>query len=333
LKASYVPVPDATQLDSIAYLNLTEIVRYKRIIERHTSKYEQIDTAAADRKFFEGNLSHSIQLKLQGDRKRDNAIYRIAASSISASVEDLISILIDKFNLAGPSSKEDRRTFGQKLRLIESRIESSAPPSFDKEFFRRFNDFILYLRNSSTHKSTMLLDIEKFKAELSTKLTFPFIEFYNDIVYPLLADGDFADRPMKIKRLLGSDIDAHDVFYFGLDGDNTGSILEELFLSACDEVTFKRMSSSITKAINEIVRFVKANFLNSDIVFYAGDDILFKGCFSEVGIHTLQQMYQNITSGMTCSIGYGKSFQEVYLALKLAKAEPGKNSIVGVELV
>ncbi len=83
LKASYVRVPKATQLDSIAYLNLTEIVRYKQIIQAHTDKYEQIDRIAADKKFFEGNLSHSIQLKLLGDKKQDNAVYRIAASTLS----------------------------------------------------------------------------------------------------------------------------------------------------------------------------------------------------------------------------------------------------------
>ncbi len=39
LRASYIPVPDATQLDSIAYLNLAEIIRYKRLIQQHTNKY------------------------------------------------------------------------------------------------------------------------------------------------------------------------------------------------------------------------------------------------------------------------------------------------------
>src|ERR1017187_9346755 len=124
LKASYVTVPEATQLDSIAYLNLTEVLRYKQIIKKYTNKYEQIDRIAADRNFFEGNLSHSIRLKLLGDREGDNAIYRIAASSVSASVEDLINILIDKFI---PSNKDDRRTLGSKLTLIESEIKKISP--------------------------------------------------------------------------------------------------------------------------------------------------------------------------------------------------------------
>jgi hypothetical protein len=63
LQASYVPVPDATQLDSIAYLSLAEIVRYKKMIEKSSKKYVQIDTDTSDKNFFAGNLAHSVQLK------------------------------------------------------------------------------------------------------------------------------------------------------------------------------------------------------------------------------------------------------------------------------
>ena|SRR5947209_1363920 len=74
------------------------------------------------------------------------------------------------------------------------------------------------------------------------------------------------------------------------------------------------------------------NLGQSTIVFAAGDDILFKAEFDESTLQELKQIYQQKTSGLTCSIEYGKSFREVYLALKLAKLESGKNSIVGVEL-
>jgi hypothetical protein len=36
LLSCYSPVPDSTRLDSIAYLNLSEMVRYRKIIESHT---------------------------------------------------------------------------------------------------------------------------------------------------------------------------------------------------------------------------------------------------------------------------------------------------------
>ena len=44
------------------------------------------------------------------------------------------------------------------------------------------------------------------------------------------------------------------------------------------------------------------------------------------------QGYVVLSVNYRSGIGYGRSFREVYLALKLAKTEPGKNSIVGIEL-
>jgi minimal CRISPR polymerase domain len=339
LQTSYVPLPRATQLDSIAYLSLVELVRYKKIIQSKTEKYAQIDTVASDKKFFEGNLTHSIQLKLQGDRKKDNAIYRIVASSIAASVEDLITLLINKFSLTTNSTSESHMTFGHKIRRIESALAGEIPNDFDFEFFKKFNDFMLYLRNSSTHKSTTLADIERFKADLSVKMSFPFIEFYADIIYPLFNSGNYTEPPKKMKKLSGSDITPEATYYFGLDGDNTGLMLEELFMSACDDTTFQNTSKTIIGAIEDIKTHICKK--EGKIIFAAGDNILFKAEIDEPTLRMLQQIYHSKTasltyslgSGLTCSIGYGKSLREVYLALKLAKLEPGKNSIVGIEFV
>lgn len=334
LKSSYIPAPDSTQLDNIAYLNLVEVVRYKRIIETHTQNYFDIDPDSSDEEFFRNNLIHSIQLKLRGDRqnKTDRAIYRIASSSISASVEDLVRILIDKFVMPDSLSGADRKTFGQKLRIIRAKIEREVPPHFDLEFFRRFNDFMLYLRNSTTHKGKLLTDVEKFKADLSVKMSLPFIEFYTNIVYPQLARDEQGKSPRRIRKLTHPSLSPNDTFYFGLDGDDTGTILEEFLLYSRNETMVRRLSKSVEAAIREIVKLIRKHHPDSSVIFAAGDDLLFRGCFAEDALREMQGMYQDITSGLTCSIGYGRSFKEVYLALKLAKAEPGKNSIVGIEI-
>ena len=332
LRSCYIPVPDSTKLDTIAYLNLSEVVRYKKIIEIHTDKYVAIDSESSDPEFFKDNLGHSIQLKLQGDKSKDNAIYRIAASSISASVEDLIRLLVSKYILADSPDGVDRKTLGQKLKIIQAKIEKDLPSDFDAEFFSKFNDFILYLRNSSTHKGKLLTDLEKFKAELSVKMAFPFIEFYTDIVHPLLSNDELSQKPKQMKRLSYTDVAAEETLYYGLDGDDTGKILEELFLASSDEVSFRKLSKDVTKAISTISKFVSDEFGKNSIVFNAGDDILFKGNLQEEMLLEIQAMYSRIAPGLTCSIGYGRSFQEVYLALKLAKTQPGKNSIIGIEL-
>ena len=93
------------------------------------------------------------------------------------------------------------------------------------------------------------------------------------------------------------------------------------------------MSKSIKDAISEIAKFICEKHKKSTIIFDAGDDLLFKGKFVEEDLKRMQEIYYKTTSGLTCSIGYGRSCQEVYLALKLAKTQPGKNSVVGIQLI
>lgn len=308
------------------------MVRYKRIVDAFTEKYSAIDPYISDRKFFQDNLLHSINLKFSGDRKRDNAIYRIAASSISASIEDLIGLLLTKFVFSGQFEKLDRRTLGNKLDEIYSRVEKSAPSDFDLEFFKKFNDFMKYLRNSTTHKGRLLTDLERFKADLSIKLSFPFIELYTDLIFPMLSQNNEIQKPKQIKILSEDNFNPKDIFYYGLDGDDTGMILEELFIANSDQEKFHKLSKSVKDATSEIVKFIKEKSRKSVVVFEAGDDILFRGIFTEQELKKMQEIYYTITSGLTCSIGYGKSFQEVYLALKLAKTKAGKNTVVGIQL-
>lgn len=334
LLSSYISTPNSADIDTIAYLNLSEIVRYKKIIDNNTNKYIAIDQKNADFNFFKDNLIQSVKLKLQGDIKQDNAIYRIAASSISSSIEDLISLLINKF-IYERSSPVEKATLGYKLKQISLKIESNPPEDFDIEFFKKFNDFMLYLRNSTTHKGKLLTDSERFKADLALKMSFSFIEFYIDVIYPILLSDNSSDpviqHPKKVNIITLSDINQSEILYYGLDGDNTGQALEELFVNSTSEDKFKKISESIVKAINEISKFIRSNPKNS-VIFAAGDDLLFKGYMDEDMLKNIQKMYESTTSGLTCSIGYGRSFQEVYLALKLAKTQPGKNSIIGIKI-
>ncbi|MEA5507984.1 hypothetical protein VB735_33865 [Halotia wernerae UHCC 0503] len=123
LLASYVPAPDTTKLDDIAYLGLAEVARYKRIIELQTQSFRNIDNNAADENFFRDNLIHSIQLKLQGDKKRDNTVYRIAVASLSASIEDLITLMISKYHLYSSPDEVYKKTLGKKIEAIEQKLK------------------------------------------------------------------------------------------------------------------------------------------------------------------------------------------------------------------
>lgn len=330
LAAAYRPAPESVQLDRIAYLNLAEVVRYKRIVDQHTERYSNISPNSADNEFFRTNLLHSVELKLSGDRKDhlDKAVYRIASTAVAASLEDLIRVMLERYG----TTDSTEGTFGQNLQKLAKRVRVSAPADFDYDFLNRFNDFMLYLRNSTTHKGRLLTEVEKFKAELSVKMAFPFIQFYTDIVHNVLNTDSDVLPPKKIRRFRPDEPTGGAELYFGLDGDNTGTILEELFCSSSDERRFRQLSRTITDAIHAIADDVIKAAGKESIVFEAGDDLLFKGRFSRKTLVEYQRKYAEMTN-LSCSIGYGRTFQEVYLALKYAKTEPGKGGIVGIEIV
>ena len=224
LLKSYSRPPDSTMLDKIAYLNLSEIFRYKKIINTTTTKYQNIDRNNSDEPFFRGNLIESIRLKLDGDKRKDNAVYSIAASTISRSVEELLSQLIRKY-----IGNVGKKTLGQKIQVINQRVKRIHDKEFDLEFFHMFNEFMLYLRNSTTHKGQILSDIEKFKAELSVKMSFPYIDFYTDIVHPILSQNNENRSPQRIEVIDVNEMQEDIILYYGLDGDDTGRIFRKDF--------------------------------------------------------------------------------------------------------
>ncbi|MBX7227963.1 MAG: hypothetical protein K1X55_18160 [Chitinophagales bacterium] len=98
LSQSYISAPKSSYIDNIAYLSLSKIERYNKIIEEHTKKYKNIIGERADVDFFKNNLKESIRIKLEGDQRQENTVYRIASASIPLSAEDLVSRMIEKFS-------------------------------------------------------------------------------------------------------------------------------------------------------------------------------------------------------------------------------------------
>ncbi len=330
LAPSYVAAPNSTHLDSLAYINLAEMVRYRRRIASETDRYQQINPIQADPTFFRDNLLHSVKFKLLADRDRDNALYRIAAAAVSVSIDGMLELLVRKLDNGRDDPKDSGLTLGQKLTKIRKVIERQPESGFDLEFLEKFSAFVLYLRNSATHKGRLLTDSEGFKAELSVLLSLPFVRYYTEIVHPLVAPVDTPSAP--VRRLLLAPIPPDETFYFGLDGDDTGKVFEDLFLVAGDEQQLQKASNAVSEAIGMVAGRIKQITSEQAIIYQAGDDILFKGQFTQHQLEELHDMYETSTSGMTCCIGYGRSLRDAFLALKLAKTSPGKNSIIGVEL-
>lgn len=326
LEKSYIQVPESKKLDSLAYLDLSEIKRYKSKIDELGRKFKKISPYTADIKFFEENLAHSIDLKLRGDKTKNNTMYRIASASVASSAEELINLILEKKG----ETEYYEKTLGHKLTLLYEIIEREDR-NIDLKFLKKFNDFMLFLRNTTTHKSSqnLLSDIEKFKAELSMTMSLEFIEFYTDIVYPSLEELTL-DNAKEVITYITKPLEDEE-YYFGIDGDSTGACLEDLLVEEKKD-ELKIVSKNITNALNKMENYIKKVSKNNEIIFKTGDDMLVKGKLSFNDLVEIKQIYKDKTEILTCSIGFGKTSKDAYMALKLAKANPQKNMIKGIYL-
>lgn len=326
LMQAYKKAPDSSNVDCITYLGFSEMVRYGDIIKKLSNKYSAINPHK-DVTLFQENLKSSIKIKHAADNLDNNAHHRISAASIATSIDDLIGQFLDSIKVQSKGL-----TLGAKIKAIRANVIENAGDEFDLAFFDDFNSLLLRLRNSTTHMDKSLSTIEKFKADLSLKIVFPFIEYYTDVVYPLL--NCIEHKPIiGIKILSASELHSDTTWYYGLDGDDTGKKLEELFLNSTVENSFSEFSKLVSKATDNIATNIKKESnLKGPIIFNAGDDLLFKGSFTFAELEKFQEQYKGETKGHTCSIGFGKTFQEVYIALKIAKSQPGKEAIVGIEI-
>lgn len=139
LKKTYLQVPESHKLDSLAYLDLSEMKRYKFKIEELGKKFEKISPRTADINFFEENLSHSIEFKLKGDKTRNNTLYRISSASVASSAEELINLILERKG----NDNYHSNTFGQKLNMLLDIIKKEDR-DIDLEFLEKFNEFIVF---------------------------------------------------------------------------------------------------------------------------------------------------------------------------------------------
>lgn len=325
LKEHYKKMIHSKMIDELAYLNLTEIIRYKEKVNELSLIYAELDNRLTDDTFFKENLLNAILLKIKNDNGpvADNTLYRISSTAIASSLEDLI----DRFLLDYGIDEIEHKTLGNKIHTLQDQIKETASPEFDSKFLDKFNEFMLYLRNSTTHKALTVSDSEKFKAALSMQMSLVFLDYYSKIVYKELKKIENNNAEIKIKEILPNESEER---FFGLDGDNTGQALESLLQSNQGERELSEFSNRVKKAKDAVVHYIKTS-TKGKVIFAEGDDILFKGNFSMNDLVKMKGIYFEKSGGMTCSLAYGNDFKEVLFSMKLAKME--KNTIKGISII
>lgn len=331
----YKKFEQSKEIDNLAYLNLTEIIRYKEKVDNLSKIFKQMNKNLQDNYFFINNLLNSIQLKLQNDNSKensfDNTLYRISSTAFSSSIENLIDRIsvecnIDKINNKNKPFEE--ATLGEKIDAIKNKLLDNVSENFDFMFLEKFNKFMLYLRNSTVHRALNTSESEKFKASLSLQMSLVFLEYYSTVVYNELKK---IEKKSEIKKATILPLNNNsEKYYYGLDGDNTGKSLETLLLNNPSEKEIKKFSKNIKTAKDQIVKYIN-NSGKGHIIFAEGDDILFYGNFSMDELTNMKNIYYHHSGNMTCSIAYGKKFNEVLYSMKIAKIE--RNSIKGITFI
>lgn len=108
-------------------------------------------------------------------------------------------------------------------------------------------------------------------------------------------------------------------YIYGIDGDKIGEKIEALFIQN-NLYKIEKFSKKVTEAMDEIREWIENE--KGEIIFCSGDSILFVGNFEEEWCRLVLKRFAELT-GCTASMGIGGSPQEVYLGLKLAKANGG----------
>lgn len=326
LRLAYIELPDPALLDSVAPAWLTEVRRFNvKAREAARSLVAICGTNTAARIGFEGDIQNAVHSWFSGEKHRDGAALGGAVRHVGRAFEDLIRGVYESL------SKNSKRpkTLNDMLDQICTRLNQVAP-DYEPQLLEEVSQLLRRLRNASTHEQTSP-EFGRIRARLSTELLLATSDYFRILNAKGLLKHPITTSAVENKCAIEGK--AGERYYFGLDGDDTGKELERLFQGAFDEESFSRFSTAVDSAIQAVSEKLKLHPINGEVLFCSGDDILFKGVYDVDALEDLRSTYARLSGGRTCSVGFGRTTKEAYVAMKMAKATPGKDSVIGVELI
>jgi len=330
-RKSYMELWDTSILDNIAPAWLTEVRRFNASARTAAKTMVSICGADAARRIgFESDIENAVMAWFRGAKLNDGAALGGAVRHVGRAFEDLVQGVYEVL-FSQTAGGKSTKTLNEMLIAICSRLRGHAP-HLEPQLLDDIANLLRRLRNASTHERTSP-DFGKIRARLSTELLLA----TSDYLSILHRDGYLSWRIIEqgAKKEIRYDAqgDEGSTYYFGLDGDDTGKELERLFQQNLDADSFSEFSRAVEFAITAVTKEIQESAINGQILFSAGDDILFEGVYHANAIENLRVIYSQLTKGRTCSIGFGRTLKEAYIALKLAKASPGKDTVRGVTIL
>lgn len=331
LKTAYTPLPAPSRLDRVAPVWLTDVRRFHDKAERAAEVFERIANASPKHPHgaFLNDIRHAIDDWFRGERAssqgRDNeyiANLDGAIRSLGIAFESLVNAVYLRLELGKP-----KKILSAKLNDIRDHLAFSAP-DYDTKLFEASTRLLRELRNSSVHDHQSA-EFARVRVRLASELLFSVTDLFgiaykNGFLTPASSTIKSDTAPCAMGGTAG------ETYFFGLDGDDTGRILEQLFQEDQQADEFKEFSRRISCAMKAVSKEAKKPPFNANIVFQSGDDLLFRGTYDADALEHLRGIYRRVSGNQTCSVGFGRTPKEAYIALKMAKARPGKDSVMGI---
>jgi hypothetical protein len=331
-KLSYKKFPPIRDFDEFGKLNYTEVLRYRRsvssLMEHLASSIDALVSPKIDITYLQTSFLSGVNSRLLGESKGDFHDYQNSIYSFSHSMEELTNIIIT--TLKGSEVKD--RSLGNKLEELRSLLGDKPKYFVNENILENLTHLIAEIRNKNAHPgndpgSNETIEIQSY---LSSYLAFTFLKFTIRVLSDFVDNSGNLLNVEVIDNLSAQELDIE--LYFGFDGDATGKYLEIAFGELLqDEEEVLRRSKSISEAVKQLKRMICRETKNGkSVIFAEGDNVLFKAKYNLDLLRNIQEKYTEIT-GLSSSIGFGKTLKEATIAMRLAKARKG-NSIVGVAL-
>jgi hypothetical protein len=326
ISIEYRKFPPIGEFDTFGKLNYTEVLRHRSIIGDLIGGLTSLLPSDLDLEHLRESLLSGINSRLIGEVTEESYSYRHSIFASSAGIEELANIILTIVKNANLENK----TLGQKLNEVRE-IFSENPKYFvNTETLEYLTKLITSVRNDIAHPSQQngySKEITAIQSRLSSQLAFTFLQFTTKTLSSFL---DQSGQLVDVKILENTSEEKQVIFYFGFDGDSTGDYLDIAFGQA-NEKEVRRRSQVIKETIETLKKLIcKETKDHKSILFAEGDNILFKASYQVKLLNEIQRIYKEKT-GLTGTIGYGKTLPEVSLAMRLSKAKGG-DSIMGIVL-
>jgi hypothetical protein len=244
---TYVALSRASAFDGLARTWLTEVKRFSVRAGEAMQQFKSItQTSPSDAQGFKRDLRGAAVSYFTGLQLEDPALLGGAIRDVGRALESLM-VEVTTVNQCGNRAPELHRMIAN----LEGMVKSLRNEE-DAKKLRQTADLLREIRNQATHHITSL-DFGKISARLALDLLFAVLDFCEVVFAPVAGRRGDDHFDLGVVSAGKSGVQ----YYFGVDGDDTGTELETRLQSNCSEEELRSFSLKVNAAIRAVAEAAK----------------------------------------------------------------------------